>query len=316
MKNKFIILIVAICIASTYYSCSEFISVNLRKKSLTVLAPSNGTISTNYTITFWWEKLKGADMYELQVVQPDFNNIQKLFLDTVITTNKFSMTFAPGDYQWRVRAMNNSSNTDYVNYWFTIDSSLDLASQTLLLLSPANNVYKNTLTHTFSWSPLSNADNYVFQLFDSSGVAAGAAQSVITNSVTNTFTSQGVFKWRVFAQNAISSSPYSERTIIVDTAKPSMPIFVSPVKDTSSLNPIPLVWNISSSADYSHLLISTDSTFTVINTKDTLIANTTNPLTYKLFSATIGTYYYWKVQSIDKAGNVSSYFTKRRITRK
>lgn len=311
MKNRLLYPILIIAASVFIYSCDDFIAVELSSKSVTVLAPANNTVSSSFNQLFKWEALKGAENYQLQIVKPNFGAIQQFILDTTTASTEFAYTLLPGVYQWRLRAMNNSSVTQYQVFNLTIDSTLDLSSSMVILTSPGDNTYSKLMTNTFTWQSIYNADNYVFQL-----VSGGSPVSTTAATLNYTFTSEGTYQWKVYAQNSYSNSAFSLiRTIIIDTTAPSVPVPVSPVLDTITANPIPLQWNTSSTADSSHLLISTDSLFTVVTTKDTTIENTATSVTYNFYSATIGLNYYWKVQDVDKAGNKSAYFTRRRIKR-
>ena len=310
LKKLIFISIIAIAIFSIS-SCTDFIAVNLSKQSVTLLAPANNTIATSYSQTFWWQELKGADSYNLQIVKPSFASVQSLVLDTIVTTHQFTYILQPGKYQWRLRALNPSSTTDYVTYNLTIDSSQNLAGQTLLLISPADNYYSNVFIQNFSWFAMPNANNYVFQILSPTEVPIGNPQSVTTTAATYTFTVEGIYKWRVFAQNGQSSSSYAERTITIDTTRPVVPVVAYlPLNDTTTSNPIPLAWNSAEANATYRVLISSDSTFTGV-AKDTTTASTI----YKFYNATIGQYYYWKVRAIDAAGNVGAYCARRRIKR-
>lgn len=321
MKNKLLIAIIVGVASTLIYSCQDFIAVNLAKKSITILAPANNTLSSSYSQLFKWEDIKGADSYQLQLVKPNFSSITQFILDTTIHATQFAYTLQPGIYQWRVRAKNNSSETDYVTYNLTIDTTLNLASQKVVLSSPVDNYYSNLLANTFTWQTMPNANSYVFQVL--SGGSAVYTQSLTTTTVNYTFTTEGAYQWRVFAQNNFSNSAYDTRTINIDNTAPGVPVLVSPIPttlDTIKANPVPLKWNCVagtgfSATDSTHLLISTDSTFAVVTSKDTTIANTTSPTVYNFHSAIVGTYYFWKVQAIDKSGNKSAYFTRRRFKR-
>src|SRR3989344_4726224 len=313
MKNKLMYAIAVFATSIFLYSCEDFIEADLGNKSVTVLAPANNTVSSSYSQLFKWEDLKGAEKYQLQIVKPNFSSITQFILDTTTANTQFAYTLLPGSYQWRVRAMNNSSMTEYQTFNLTIDSTLDLSSSSVVLISPADNYYTNVMTNTFSWQTMPNADTYVLQIL--SGTSTISIQSFPVTTGNYTFTAEGVYQWRVYAQNSSSNSAYSTRTITIDQTAPSIPAPVFPVLDTITANPIPLQWNTSSSADSSHLLISTDSLFAVVTTKDTVIANTGTAVTYNFYSATIGINYFWKVQDVDKAGNSSAYFTRRRIKR-
>jgi hypothetical protein len=94
-------------------SCGEIIEPSIDKKNVHLLAPGNNYQSANNNVSFWFEAIDGALFYRLQVVSPTFDSIGVLVLDTLINTNKFMYTIEPGKYQWRVRAENNSSKTNF-----------------------------------------------------------------------------------------------------------------------------------------------------------------------------------------------------------
>lgn len=293
-------------------SCTkDFVSVDLSKQSVNIMAPANNVVATSYSQTFWWEELEGADKYNLQIVKPSFAAIQNVILDTLVKSHQFAYTLQPGVYQWRLRAQNNASKTDWVVRTLTIDSSQNLSGQTLLLISPVDNFFTNNLVQNFSWFAMPNATGYVFQIVSQSGVPIGNPQSITTTATTNTFSIEGTYKWRVYAQNNLSVSPYAERTIIIDTTAPAVPfITFLPLNDTTTSNPIHLSWNsVESSATY-RVLISSDSTFGGV-IKDTLTSN----IFYNFYNSTTGHYYYWKIRAIDVAGNMSVYCIRRRIKR-
>ena len=116
MKNKLFLPVLLVVLFAGVYSCDDFIEKDLSKKSITILSPANNYTATSYTQLFWWEEVKGAEEYNLQIVKPSFANTQQLIVDTMVHSNQFSFTLQPGSYQWRLRALNNSSHTDYVVY--------------------------------------------------------------------------------------------------------------------------------------------------------------------------------------------------------
>src|SRR5688572_12340162 len=127
MKTKSILPLVLL--GAFLSSCEDFFEPNLEKKDVVIIAPANGTVSSSFTQTFWWEELKGAEEYTLQIVKPTFSSVQQLILDTNVNGTKFYYTLQPGVYQWRLRAINNSSETDFVTYNLEIDSTLNLSGQ-------------------------------------------------------------------------------------------------------------------------------------------------------------------------------------------
>ncbi|MCK6649294.1 MAG: hypothetical protein L6Q66_06545 [Bacteroidia bacterium] len=309
MKNiLFKVILFSVVIMSA--SCEDFIENDLEGKSVQIFIPLNNTVTSNYTQSFWWAELNGATRYKLQIVRPDFSLPQQLVVDTLVGGTQFSYTLQPGAYQWRIRGENSSSIGEYSVFNLTVDSSLNLSSQTLLLNTPADNLYSNSMIHSFSWYAMPNANNYVFGIYTNSGVQVGNTQSLTATSASYTFTAEGTYRWRVFAQNSQSASPYSERIITIDTTAPSIPVLTySPLGDTTSLSSIPLSWNqVEANALYT-LRISTDSTF--VSYTDTV----TSASSYNFYNSVIGVYYYWKVAAADQSGNSSVFSSKKRIKR-
>ncbi|MBL7884740.1 MAG: hypothetical protein JNL69_11770, partial [Bacteroidia bacterium] len=140
LKTLFSFFIVILALTS----CENFIETDLANKSIHVLSPIDNYVSPNFSITFWWNKVEGAEGYELQIVRPNFAIIQQLVLDTTIISNQFSYSLHPGVYQWRIKAKNSTSSTNYQVYNLSIDSSLNLANQSVITILPTDNSYSNT----------------------------------------------------------------------------------------------------------------------------------------------------------------------------
>src|SRR5690349_16647268 len=86
-------------------SCTrDIIEPDLSKETVTLLAPANGYETTMLTNLFWWDAVKNAEKYNLQIVTTGFSSIQRLMLDTNLTANKFQFTLPPGIFEWRVKA--------------------------------------------------------------------------------------------------------------------------------------------------------------------------------------------------------------------
>ncbi|MGZ6539705.1 MAG: hypothetical protein ACXVEB_15120, partial [Bacteroidia bacterium] len=255
MKNKIILLTIAI--AAVLYGCQDIIEINLSHKSVSIIAPLNNTVTSNSSQLFIWDEVKGADHYQLQIVRPDFATLQQFIVDTNVYTTQFTFSLQPGTYQWRLRAKNNSSQTEYVTYNLKIDSTLNLSGQTVTLTSPADNFYTNSYIHTFTWQTLSNATNYVFQILSSGSVIN--TQSTTGTTASYTFTAEGTYQWRVFAQDASSSSNYSTRNIYIDMTSPPAPTLTFPLANDTASNPVMLAWNSDLSSVNDSVLVYSDT---------------------------------------------------------
>ena len=125
------------------------------KDRVNVLTPRDSLRTSVVTQQFFWYQVDDAIDYEIQIVSPSFDQIDRFIVDTIITKNKISFTLTPGNYQWSVRAFNNSSASPYTTSNLFIDSTIDLTTQTLQLSSPKANDTPTRPMPTFS-TPAAN----------------------------------------------------------------------------------------------------------------------------------------------------------------
>ncbi|MCD6067956.1 MAG: hypothetical protein K0S33_2782 [Bacteroidetes bacterium] len=305
-------LLMILTLAVIFASCEKDIIVkDITGKTITVLAPGDGVSTPINTITFWWERVDGAEKYNLQIVSPSFTSITQLIADTNVTGDKFVQTLQPGTYQWRIRATNNGGSTPWVTRTLTIDTTSNLSFLTVALNSPADSFYTNVLSQTFSWSPISAATAYRIQItgttFDNLQTGTSAAYTFPSTNATYT--------WMVRAENNTGFTQFSSRKIFIDVTAPGLPTLYSPANtftSTVTLGSDSIKWIRGSGGYYDSLYVSTDSMFINPFVLQRITATTT-PVGYAItlnngFST--AQRYYWKVKSIDKAGNQSA-FTSR-----
>jgi hypothetical protein len=119
MKNRLII--VFLLVISGLTACDDIFLKDITNKKVTVVCPADGYITTSSkSILFWWEGMDGADEYELQIVTPDFQNIQQLKVEELLDTVRYSVTLPAGNYQWRIRGLNNSYASEFVTRSITV----------------------------------------------------------------------------------------------------------------------------------------------------------------------------------------------------
>ncbi|MFL5763634.1 MAG: hypothetical protein ACJ77K_06800 [Bacteroidia bacterium] len=302
MKKIFICVVV---VSTLFWGCRDLIEKNLSKEHVFIVAPANNTVSAFYSQQFIWEEVEGADHYQLQIVKPDFASIQQYVLDTSIVTTKFSYTLLPGTYQWRVKALNGSSETEFSMNNLVIDSALDLSGQPTVLISPADNYSSNSFTQSFSWQPMPNATNYLFQVLESGTVIR--TESTTAHSTTYTFSVEGNYQWRVFAQNATSGSACTLRTISIDNTAPGVPVLTAPLANDTASNPVALSWTSDVSSVADSVYIYADTNLTVLT-----IAELVTTQSYS-FTGAVGADYFWRVRSKDAAGNWGPFSLRRKF---
>ena len=312
MNTKKLYLFVVL-ISILVFSCEDIFEKDLSKEEVSILAPTNNLQSTTLTHTFWWEEVKGASGYKLQIVTPSFSNINQMALDTTITDNLFTYTLNPGQYQWRVKAMNGSSSTSFATYSLNIDTTSDLSGQIIVLQQPVNNYYSNSLNNTFTWLSLANATFYNVQVaytnfsFSSNIIL----DTMLTfNGFNYSFAKDSVCQWRVRALNTTGASPFSTPfNLTVDVTVPNAPVLVLPEHLDTITAPFTMYWDrgsISGSPISDSLYVYSDSLTTQLYKVSKTVTNHTDSLG-------IGSYF-WRVRSHDAAGNIGQYSVTRKFT--
>ena len=100
--------------------CDEIFDEELEGKDVELYSPYNGAILDDTEVTFWWSEIEEARGYHLLVVKPDFDRIEKIVLDTVLTEERFDYNISQGTYQWHVRIFNNTDEIYSDNFVFEV----------------------------------------------------------------------------------------------------------------------------------------------------------------------------------------------------
>lgn len=286
-----------------FSACSDVIEDDLGKKSLIVLAPANNAINPSYVQTFWWEYVEDASSYQLQIVKPSFDSVLSLIVDTSITLNKFNISLLPGNYQWRIRARNGSSETAFITRNLTVVES-SLIGQTLLTSDPITGLESNSLSHTFLWQQLYGATRYRIQIDTLS--FSDEVDLVYNNTLSNTsvnysFMKEGNYQWRVRAENDTSNSLWSAlNTLTIDRTAPSVVLLNNPVNNAMVVKPVLLSWgNVVGTDHYMIYVYKSDSTSLYNANYPIKVTSTSSSFDLGTSNEKI----YWQVQAIDKAGN-------------
>lgn len=98
-------------------SCKEIFEKSLDHEHIELSAPANNLVSNSLSQSFYWQPVDSGISYELQVVIPRFDSISLLVADTTIRRNFLTLSLAPAQYQWRVRAFNSSSTSPFSENW-------------------------------------------------------------------------------------------------------------------------------------------------------------------------------------------------------
>lgn len=293
-------------------SCLDVIEPTLKDVKIQLVAPADQILSRDYLQTFYWEPDNLTEKYQIQIASPDFDAPAKFVLDSTVKRNSFVYTLQPGKYQWRVRAVNNSSQSPYSVRNLIIDTA-SLSNQTVVLSAPGNNYMTSNADIVFQWLPLFSAKKYTLQVdtlnFSSPDIFLEATTTANTYSLRSL--KDGQYQWRVRAVNDTAQSMFSLiYNFTIDHTPPVPPVLTAPNNDALNIQlPVTLQWaavpdavkyklfvykNDGSLYDgYPVTVTSTSATFNRGNSRDKI---------------------YWQVTALDAVGNESNFSTKRNFT--
>jgi len=103
------------------YSCDDVIEVpDISGRTVNILAPTENAELSAGNIRFTWQEVNDANQYNIQIATPNFATATQILTDTLLPNRNFSKTLSPGNYQWRVKALNSNFMTTYSTVSFTL----------------------------------------------------------------------------------------------------------------------------------------------------------------------------------------------------
>ncbi|TRX33720.1 hypothetical protein FNW52_14935 [Flavobacterium sp. ZT3R18] len=302
-----------IAIALLLFSCDDILEKNIINDMVELISPINFKETESNVVIFKWNSLTKVNKYRIQIFKVDKIKI----LDTLITKTNLTYPLPQGEYQWRVRGENFAYQSSYsIQADFSVIESTDLSKQQVILKSPADNYYTKSSTLTCSWTALTLADYYKFELLNmTNGETVVFQDTNIINPtliINNTnLSAEAKYKWKVKGVNGTSETLFSTSTFSVDRTSPNQPSNTLPAQNASfTINQsINFSWSIladigaiQSPISYT-IEFSNDVNFTTIIQK-----NIVSTATFEKSFTLIGNYY-WRIKATDLAENVSIYST-------
>lgn len=308
----FVVLLISL--VALLQACDDFFVPNIEDKEIVILAPSEGYSSQSQTVTFWWEKLKGATHYELQIVTPSFNDIRRVDADTIMEVNQYVQVLLPGTYQWRIRGFNSEYSTQFQTQSFTVEYNSDLTDQEVVLKLPRDSFYTKNLHIDFSWFELVAAEQYIFEIRTSTGGAIINPFETTETEVAfpDDFDIQdiddGFYRWAVHAVNWFSYTQPTYRTFALDRENPGKPVLTLPVNnDTLFVGNAIFSWQRTQTS----IAPQFDSLY-IYNISGALLESCRSDSTSRTVSLPKGNFL-WKVRTFDRAGNAGEFSDSRVI---
>lgn len=172
---------------------------NISTMELLLTSPDDNYYTNEFDISFEWDALYSAEDYRFEITDLDGDLIDNAILTT---DNSLDYTFdEEGDYIWKVRAQNSSSNTPYSTRYITIDTT---APTKPTLSYPLITDTVTSFPFTMIWSrgtesgsPITDSI-YVSEdsLFTLSKIILNDIASSTSYSFTDTI-SDGIYYWYV-----------------------------------------------------------------------------------------------------------------------
>lgn len=114
--------LIVFCAFTVFVSCEEIINeINIENRNIVLVAPSTGSNLATGVNTFSWEPMEGARNYRVQIARPNFSAPDQLVVDSLVTTNNFSISLSANDYEWRVRGENGAYASPYTSRVFNVN---------------------------------------------------------------------------------------------------------------------------------------------------------------------------------------------------
>ncbi|MHA1622895.1 MAG: hypothetical protein ACTSVO_12240, partial [Candidatus Heimdallarchaeaceae archaeon] len=269
-----------------------------------LVSPASGTYTKDNTPFLDWNAASLAVAYQVQIATtPTFSSTERDI--TTSSTAYIPSALPDGAHYWRVRGRDSIGNWGpWSTVWvFIIDT---VPPGTTILVSPASWSYTNDNTPTFDWNPATGGYNYQIQISRDLFFSLIFLQSTSTNTIytPSTVFTDGDYWWRVRAiDRAGNEGPWSAIWLIsVDTVPPGTPTPLTPADDAySNDTTLYLEWTASVGGYSYQLHVDTDAGFGSLDVDYT--SENTNYTTSSLSDGV----YYWRVRSIDQAGNIGGW---------
>lgn len=193
--------------------------IDLSMSMVTTIAPTDGATITESEINFNWEALEDATSYTVQIAFPNFENPVQVVRDTTLIGVSYSTALASNTYEWRIKAMNDTSQTPYTTHEFSVVNPLDISGESVVLIAPTSGTVIENTTVSFSWEAVTNATSYELQIAtpDFENAIQIPVDMTFDTATTQSFDLEdGPYEWRVRARNAISETDATISDFSVD----------------------------------------------------------------------------------------------------
>lgn len=287
-----------------FLSCDDIFEKDIKNSVIDSLIPSPGWTTYNSIINFSWSSIEGATAYSFQLASPSFSEQHELVTDSVLTSNKLTLTLKDGAYEWRVRAKNSAFFTNYSTGSLNILPAIDIAQQKINLVEPLNDQSLFQSLVNFKWDLISGAQYYLVRIKKGGWNDNNLVEQRVYKNTFSTTLEDGNYTWGVSGVDTIrhKNTDFSIGTFVVDKDAPVAAKLITPAhKDTLKTNLIQFNWSKPENGLSYDLEVFSDANLKIlVLTKQT--ADTT-----AILNIQDNGQYFWRVKGSDLHNNTSSY---------
>jgi hypothetical protein len=227
-------------------------------------SPANNALVSSTLVTFQWNAVSGATMYQLEVMNSNtgviFKNPVLYNSFTFTTESDFPNNGTP--FRWRVRAGNSDGWGSWSVYRNFVSGTSPAGQPTSpptvslpaapVLTVPAADATAGGSSISFQWNPSSGANKYELMVTSVSDGSPFRTQVLGDQTYTTQigFPSDGSqFRWKVRAGNASGWGSWSTETTFTNSGTIGVPFLTSPVTGANVFgSAVTFRWNAASGA--------------------------------------------------------------------
>ena len=287
---------------------------------VSILSPADGYETSNTKLLVSWVALADSVSIDSFIVEVSKSTLftALIFTDTVsgLRTSDTLSNLYNDTYFWRVRAIDRLGNIGANSQarGFVVDTS---AGQ-VLLDRPADAHETTNVKPVVSWFSLADSVGINFYVVEVSKTTAFSTlvfvDTVASNRTTDTLTGlyNDTYFWRVRGIDKLGNtldSPPSRRLVVDTDAAAVSSLLLADGHETTNVRPV-VSWGavIDGVGIDSYVIeVSLTPSFSSLVFADTIVGTRTSDTLILSANDT----YYWRIRSIDKLGNLSSYSSPR-----
>ena len=189
--------------------------IDISDQTVVIIAPVDGADIITGTINFNWQSVTGATMYQLQIAYPNFETPIQIIRDEMLTMLSYTTELESNDYEWRIKAINDTSETPYTTQsLFVVEEIIDLSDQTVVIIAPEDNFETSETMVNLSWEAIEEANLYRIIVTNTTDGSIFLEQTTTDAEITVDFIS-GTYTWEVRGENESQNTPYTQQTITI-----------------------------------------------------------------------------------------------------